>query len=86
MIINDIINDTLKRADDNGVLRWSRTSLTMFTAWIAVLWSYHYALIKYGFNETAFGLVIGVALGAKVTDAWSKKMTPDTSKTNEEAK
>lgn len=67
-----IANDTLKNADG----KWSPTKLTMATAWFVVLWSYHYDLIKNGFNETAFMVLTGVALGAKVTDAWSKKMNP----------
>lgn len=69
--LNSIINDTLKI---DG--KWSRTSLTMLTAWLTVLWSYHYDVIKNGFNETAFGLMLGVAVGVKVTDAWSKKLNP----------
>ena len=72
-VVNSIINDTLKI---NG--KWSRTSLTMLTAWVSVLWSYHYDVIKNGFNETAFGLMLGVAVGVKVTDAWSKKLNPET--------
>jgi hypothetical protein len=66
----------------DGSYKWSRTSLTMATAWLAVLWSYHYCLIKYGFNEYAFGSLVAVALGVKVTDAWSKKLN---SESNEKA-
>ncbi len=79
MFINDIIDHTLKKRDitDGGKLKWSRTSLTMLSAWLVVLWSYIHYTLKDGFNEPAFYALIGVALGAKVTDAWAKKMNPD---------
>ena len=63
--------DTLKR---NG--KWSRTSLTMATAWAMCMISYVYDFIKNGLNLEAFGIFVGVALGAKVADAWSKKLDP----------
>lgn len=69
---NSIINDTLKR---DG--KWSPTRLTMFTAWVTAIWSYHYDVIKNGFDYQAFLVMVGVALGAKVTDAWSKKINPE---------
>ena len=75
--ITAIIDDTLKRKDPvTGELVWSRTSLTMLSAWATVLWSYIHYTIKDGFNESAFYGLLGVALGAKVTDAWSKKLDP----------
>lgn len=74
-LVNSIIEDTLKR-DLNGVRVWSTTKLTMASAWFIVIISYFYDLYKNGFNETAFMVMTGVALGAKVTDAWSKKMNP----------
>lgn len=79
-----VIRDTLMRKDAiTGELVYSRTSLTMFTAWLAVLWSFHYALIKYGFNEVSFGIMVTAALGSKVTDSWSRRMNPETKPTNE---
>lgn len=77
-VANGIINDTLKI---DG--KWSRTSLTMLTAWVTVLWSYHYDVIRNGFNETAFGLMLSVAVGVKVTDAISKKINPQIKPTDE---
>lgn len=74
-VLNSIVDDTLKR-EINGKRYWSPTKLTMASAWFIVVWSYIYDLIKNGFNETAFMVLTGVALGAKVTDAWSKKMNP----------
>ena len=77
MWINDLINDTLKRKDaSDGSLKWSRTSLTMLTAWISVLWAFHYTFVKYGFNEVAFVTMSSIALGAKIADAYTKKITP----------
>jgi hypothetical protein len=72
----NIINDTLKKKDSDGVIRWSRTSLTMLTAWISVLFSFYYDLIKNGFNEASFIIMVGVALGSKLTDAWTKRINP----------
>lgn len=74
--VQNLAEDTLKRKGEDRQMHWSPTKLTMFSAWVVVLYSYHYDLIKNGFNETAFMVLTGVALGAKVTDAWSKKMNP----------
>jgi len=71
-----IVNDTLKKKDKDGVMRYSRTSLTMLTAWWACLYAFVYTLHKYGMSEWMFGIMCGVALGAKLTDAWSKKIDP----------
>lgn len=68
-IIKSIINDTLKI---DG--KWSRTSLTMATAWWSCLFTFFYHLFKDGFDETSFALMLGIALGSKVTDAWGKSM------------
>ncbi len=67
-----IINDTLKNKEG----RWSRTSLTMFTAWVTVLISYFYSLYKNGFNTWAFGVLVSVALGSKIVNAYSNKIDP----------
>ena len=68
-IIKEIVNDTLKR---NG--KWSRTSLTMFTSYfVALLMS----IIDFAFNGLRFDVwcvLIGVAMGSKITDSFSKKI------------
>lgn len=81
--INGLIDDTLKRWDPvTKKIAWSRTSLTMCTAWFAALSTYLYECYKNGFNEIGFYAMVGVALGSKVTDALSKKMSPtDTTST-----
>lgn len=68
-IIKDIANDTLKR---NG--KWSRTSLTMFvTLFVALVMS----TIDFAFNGLRFDVwatLMGIALGSKITDSYSKKI------------
>lgn len=79
-LIKSIIRDTLKKKYENGEYKWSRTSLTMFTAWILAIYMALYDMYKHGFNFEVFVTFVGVALGAKVTDAWSKKLSPDKNK------
>lgn len=68
-IIKEIVNDTLKK---NG--KFSRTSLTMFvTLFIALVMS----TIDFAFNGLRFDVwvtLMGVALGSKITDSYSKKI------------
>lgn len=70
-VLKAILVDTLKV---DG--RWSRTSLTMFTAWIASLHMAYYDMYKNGFHMEVFLTLVGVALGSKVTDSISKKINP----------
>lgn len=81
-LFRQIINDTLKRFDTSEKrLKWSGTKLTMLIAWGTALFMAIYDCYKKGFNEFAFGVLVTVALTGKVTDAWSKKLTPvDTAK------
>lgn len=72
-VIKSVFHDTLKI---DG--KWSRTSLTMFTAWIASLHMAYYDMYKNGFHMEVFLTLVGVALGSKVTDSISKKMYPPT--------
>lgn len=71
-ILSNIVHDTLKRPDANGVWRYSRTSLTMATAWFAVLATYAYDVYIEGFRLDAFSIMVSVALGVKWVDAKSK--------------
>lgn len=68
-IIKDIINDTLKK---NG--KFSRTSLTMFvTLFVALVMS----CIDFAYNGLRFDVwatLMGVAMGSKITDSYSKKI------------
>jgi len=71
-LIISLINDTLK--DKNG--KWSRTSLTMASAWWATYYVFIADFILHGFNPFSFSLMVGVALGSKISDAVSKKINP----------
>ncbi len=75
-IFSQIADDTLKRKDMEGILRWSRTSLTMFIG-ITLAGGLTIAdFIHKGFNFEVFLAWLGVGLGSKVTDAWSRKLDP----------
>lgn len=68
-IIKQIVNDTLKKYG-----RWSRTSLTMFSAWFVALVM---ACIDFAYNGLRFDVwltLVGVAMGSKITDSFSKKI------------
>ena len=64
-----LINDTLKK---DG--KWSRTSLTMFSAWNLVSFMVIFDLYKEGFRYDVFVTMVGVALGTKLTDSIGKKI------------
>jgi hypothetical protein len=65
-----IIYETLKGA--NG--RWSKSALTMFTAWVVSIQMAMYNLYNSGFDYTVFATFIAVALGAKTMDSVAKKI------------
>lgn len=67
--LKQVAIDTLKR---DG--KWSRTSLTMASAWFAILLTYFIDFYMNGFNEMAFTELLAVALGAKWVDAKSKEI------------
>jgi hypothetical protein len=76
--VHDIVDHTLKRVDPtDGRLKWSRTSLTMFTAWLVVLWAFHADWIKNGFNQHSFDAMLATAVTSKVFDAISRKLNGD---------
>jgi hypothetical protein len=68
-LFKEIINDTLKREG-----KWSRTSLTMVTAWACCLGTYLTDFIIEGFRMDAFTVMVGCALGVKWVDAKSKQI------------
>ena len=68
---SQLCNDTLKR-DKDGTRRWSKTSLTMLSAWILVCATYVYDLFARGFHMEAWLVMVGIAVGVKTTDAVSK--------------
>ena len=64
-----LVNDTLKK---DG--KWSRTSLTMFSAWNLVSFMVVFDLYKVGFRYDVFVTMVGVALGTKLTDSVGKRI------------
>lgn len=75
-IIKDIANDTLKR-DKDGVRRWSKTALTMWSAWLLSMFMAVYDLIQHGFRYDVWVALVAVATGIKLTDKISKKIQPE---------
>ena len=67
--IISLVNDTLKK---DG--KWSRTSLTMFSAWNLVNFMVISDLYKEGFRYDVFVTMVGVALDTKLTDSIGKKI------------
>jgi hypothetical protein len=67
--IIELVNDTLKK---DG--KWSRTSLTMFSAWKLVIFMVIFDLYKEGFRYDVFVTMVGVALGTKLTDSIGKRV------------
>lgn len=68
-ILREILQDTLKK---DG--KWSRTSMTMFSAWALSL---SMAMFDFFFNGLKYDVwvtLVVVATGIKITDAWSKKI------------
>ena len=77
-LIKKIVDDTLKR-DKDGVRRFSKTALTMLSAWLLACYTYIHDFIVHGFRLDTFVIMIGVATGMKVTDAISKKLNNNNS-------
>lgn len=62
--------DTLQ--DQHG--KYSRTSLTMFTAWLMVNLIAFYDLSQEGFRMDVWSVYVGVSTGMKLIDAKSKQI------------
>ena len=72
-ILKKLVNDTLMKYDGD-VLRYSRTSLTMFSAWLLTVYMVIYDLYKEGFRYDVFLTMVGVSLGTKLTDSIGQKI------------
>ena len=72
-ILKKLVEDTLMKYESDK-LRYSRTSLTMFSAWLLVIYMVIYDLYKEGFRYDVFVTMVGVALGTKLTDSISQKL------------
>ncbi len=73
-LIVSIINDTLKKQDGDR-LRWSRTSLTMFTSYLFATVSATVYFIMKGFNFDVFLVFMGTAVSTKISDAIGNRIT-----------
>lgn len=67
--ISLIVDGTLKR---DG--KYSRTSMMMANAWWLAAGTYLADFIKNGLRMEAFLVIVGVALGSKISDALSNKL------------
>lgn len=67
-IIKEIINDTLKKKSEDGSKRWSRTSLSMLSAWVTALSMGIADYIQHGFNFEVFLVLVSAALSYKGVD------------------
>jgi len=70
----NIINDTLKKKLEDGSARWSRTSLTMFSAWITVLATAVTDYCKHGLRYDVWIALVAVALGSKISNSLSERL------------
>lgn len=68
-ILIEISNDTLK-VDR----KWSRTSLTMLSAWVFSLGFAWFDFMDKGLRYDAWATLTAVATGIKIADAYSKKI------------
>jgi len=72
-LISDIARDTLKKEVD-GVRKWDRMKLTMFSAWLFVVIAAIIHFILSGFQLEVWLTFVGVAMGSKLIDAGAKKI------------
>jgi hypothetical protein len=72
-LIKSIANDTLKK-DVNGVREWDRMKLTMFSAWVTVLFMALRDFYFTGLRMDVWLTLVGVAMGSKLIDAGAKKL------------
>lgn len=72
-LINEIARDTLMR-EENGRMKWSRTSLTMLVSFATVIFIALADFYKHGYNSEVFIILATMAAGVKITDAFSKKL------------
>lgn len=70
------VRDTMKEKQSDGTWKWSKTALTMASAWYSCLYAFFFDLIKNGFNFEAFMVMAGVGTGVGVAAAYAKKLNP----------
>jgi len=70
----NIINDTLKKKLEDGSSRWSRTSLTMFSAWVIATVMAITDYCKHGLRYDVWLALVAVALGSKISNSLSERL------------
>ena len=68
-MLNKIINDTLKIEG-----KYSRTSLTMFSAWVLVYLISIIDYVRIGYRSEVWLTLVAVAVGVKLSDAIGKRI------------
>jgi len=68
-VLKELFRDTLKK---DG--KWSRTSLTMFTSFAICVLVGLIDFFVHGYNSEVFFGFLSVAVGSKISDAFSKKI------------
>ncbi len=74
--IRIFIQDTLKEKQMDGTWKWSKTALTMATAWYSVLYAFFFDLVKTGFRMDSFVVMALVGTGIPIASAYAKKVNP----------
>jgi hypothetical protein len=74
-IVKEIVNDTLKKKTEDGKMRWSRTSLTMFTSYLFATTTATIYFIMKGFNFEVFLVFMGTAVSTKISDAIGNRIS-----------
>lgn len=72
-LLRTIAYDTLKK-DVEGVRRFCRMKLTMFTAWIFCLGTATIDFIQHGLRIEVWLTMVGLASGAKLIEAGAKRI------------
>jgi len=68
-VLKELFSDTLKK---DG--KWSRTSLTMLTSFSICVLVGLIDFCMHGYNSEVFFGFLSVAVGSKISDAFSKKI------------
>jgi len=69
MYFKNLIEDTLKK---DG--KWSKTSLTMFSAWLLVVFMTIFVMIKEGFRFDVYTMLVFVSLGIPLVPPISNRI------------
>ncbi len=74
--VSIFVQDTLKEKQLDGTWKWSKTALTMASAWYSVLFAFFFELLKKGFDIESFLIMACVGTGIPIASAYAKKINP----------